>query len=121
MSESATSTHVLNDSANLNDLFSTVIFAGRLREAKRERKAAAERVFAGKSAKFGESLRMSNAGAGTSGKALPEKNIRDVILDEEEEDWVQMRIFEGLSHGVCLLPSAEIRSSGADSLDSWFP
>ncbi|KAJ7647126.1 Alpha/Beta hydrolase protein [Roridomyces roridus] len=39
----------------------TVIFAGRVREAKRARKSELDLLISGKSARFGESLRMSNA------------------------------------------------------------
>ena len=50
--------------------------------------------------KFGESLRMSASATTT----------RDPLLDEVEEDWVQMKIIEGWSHGylqmMALLPAA---------------
>ncbi|KAK4705416.1 hypothetical protein P7C70_g794, partial [Phenoliferia sp. Uapishka_3] len=76
----------------------TVIFAGRLREAKEARKLELQ----GRKSKFGESLRMS---ASTSSQ-------QDNILDETEENWVQMKIIEGTSwsHGymqmISLLPEA---------------
>ncbi|KAM0791553.1 hypothetical protein ACM66B_006001 [Microbotryomycetes sp. NB124-2] len=74
----------------------TVIFAGKLREAKEARKLE----LLAKENKFGESLRMS----GPASK-------RDPILDEHEDDWVDMRILEGWSHGylqmIALLPEAE--------------
>ncbi len=63
----------------------TLIFAGRLRDAKLERKAELQL----KQAKFGEGLRMSSA----------KDSTRDPILDECEEDWVTMRFIEGWSHG----------------------
>jgi hypothetical protein len=88
----------------------TVIFAGKIREAKRSRRATAELASQGKSAKYGESLRMSSssskskssdsgAGAGQSCDAV------DPILDEMEEDWVQMRIIEGWGHGFMQMSS----------------
>jgi len=50
--------------------------------------------------KFGESLRMSASAA----------TIRDPILDEDEGDWVEMKILEGWSHGylqmMALLPNS---------------
>ncbi|KAK4047127.1 hypothetical protein OIV83_005579 [Microbotryomycetes sp. JL201] len=74
----------------------TVIFAGKLRDAKEARKLE----LLAKENKFGESLRMS----GSASK-------RDPILEEHEDDWVDMRILEGWSHGylqmVALLPEAE--------------
>ena len=55
----------------------TIIFAGKLREAKRSRRAAAE------------------AAQRESGK----KDDPDHILRETDDDWVQMRIIEGWGHG----------------------
>ena len=50
--------------------------------------------------KFGESLRMSASATTT----------RDPLLDEDEDDWVQMKIIEGWSHGylqmMALLPAS---------------
>ncbi|GAA5925266.1 uncharacterized protein JCM15063_004977 [Sporobolomyces koalae] len=75
----------------------TVIFAGKLREAKEARKLE----LLGKQLRHGESLRMSGASAAS----------RDPILDEDEDDWVHSSIIEGWSHGylqmVALLPAAE--------------
>lgn len=51
----------------------TVLFAGKLREAKRARRASAQK---------------------TAGTAKP-----DPILRETDDDWVQMRIIEGWGHG----------------------
>ncbi|GAA5853275.1 hypothetical protein JCM3766R1_003669 [Sporobolomyces carnicolor] len=74
----------------------TVIFAGKLREAKEARKLE----LLGKGLRHGESLRMSGA-----------PSSRDPILDETEDDWVHSSIIEGWSHGylqmVALLPAAE--------------
>lgn len=69
----------------------TVIFAGKLREAKRTRRSQAANGSETKSGKFGEGLRM------TTGK--PNEDIPDHILRETDEDWVQMRIIEGWGHG----------------------
>jgi hypothetical protein len=77
----------------------TVIFAGKLREAKEARKLE----LLGKELRHGESLRMSSGST--------KEKARDPILDEDEEDWVQSSIIEGWSHGylqmVALLPAAE--------------
>lgn len=63
----------------------TLIFSGRLRDAKYARKAE---VLA-KQARHGEGLRMSSA---TQAR-------KDPILDESEDDWVTTRFIEGWSHG----------------------
>jgi hypothetical protein len=67
----------------------TVILSGKIREAKRARRSEAE-ALQSKSAKFGESLRMSTS------KAM---DGLDHIIRETDEDWVQMRIIEGWGHG----------------------
>lgn len=54
----------------------TVLFAGKLREAKRARRATAQKA------------------AATSKDGVP-----DPILRESDDDWVQMRIIEGWGHG----------------------
>lgn len=59
----------------------TVVMAGRIRQAKLARQAAIKR----RGAPFGEQLRMS-------GSATLEE-------DDDVDDWVQMRIIEGWSHG----------------------
>jgi hypothetical protein len=75
----------------------TVIFSGRVREAKRARRAEAESKTQGVSAKFGEGLRMSST---------PAKTIKpDHILRETDDDWVQMRIIEGWGHGFMQMAS----------------
>ncbi|KAM0752725.1 alpha/beta-hydrolase [Meredithblackwellia eburnea MCA 4105] len=78
----------------------TVIFAGKIREAKETRKLE----LLARENKFGESLRMSAGASGNGPK-------RESIQDEDEEDWVQMKIIEGWSHGymqmLSLLPEAE--------------
>ncbi|ORY32245.1 Alpha/Beta hydrolase protein [Naematelia encephala] len=66
----------------------TVIFAGKIREAKRARRAQAESGT--RTGKFGEGLRMSSS----TSSGLP-----DHILRETDEDWVQIRIIEGWGHG----------------------
>ena len=67
----------------------TVILAGKIRAAKRARRNEAEQLQS-KSARFGESLRMSTS------KAL---DGLDHIVRETDDDWVQMRIIEGWGHG----------------------
>lgn len=65
--------------------------AGRIREAKLAKQNDLRRRRAGASARFGEQLRMSM----DRGHGLQHESIED----ETVEDWVQMRIIEGYSHG----------------------
>lgn len=74
----------------------TVIFSGRVREAKRARRAEAESKSHGATTRFGEGLRMS-----TSAKTPSP----DHILRETDDDWVQMRIIEGWGHGFMQMAS----------------
>ncbi|KAK0553657.1 hypothetical protein OC845_001129 [Tilletia horrida] len=100
----------------------TVVMAGRIREAKTAKKRELERRRAGPSSRFGEGLRMSSAGQ--TGQSIP----RDPIEDESPEDWVQMRIIEGWSHGFlqmsALMPEAKevIKFLGVwmwETFDDW--
>ncbi|PWN50988.1 alpha/beta-hydrolase [Violaceomyces palustris] len=75
----------------------TVVMAGRIREAKLAKKAELERRRAGQSARFGEQLRMSSG--------LLANSARHPLEDEDPEDWVQMRIIEGWSHGFLQMSS----------------
>ncbi|KAJ7188014.1 Alpha/Beta hydrolase protein [Mycena filopes] len=75
----------------------TVIFAGRVREAKRARRVELDLAISGKSARFGETLRMSNAEAPVDIAAL--KRERDRLSKQTEEDWVQLVIWSEWSHG----------------------
>jgi hypothetical protein len=82
----------------------TVILAGKIREAKRSRRSAAEVEAQSKSAKFGEGLRMSTSKFSSSdGGALGV--VPDHILRETDDDWVQMRIIEGWGHGFMQMAS----------------
>ncbi|KAI0775696.1 Alpha/Beta hydrolase protein [Trametes elegans] len=84
----------------------TLVFAGRVREAKRARRAELERVL-GVGARA-EELRMTALAAGNSSGdggvgALREERAR--LARESEEDWVQMHIFSEWSHGYLQMPS----------------
>ncbi|TKY86502.1 hypothetical protein EX895_004651 [Sporisorium graminicola] len=78
----------------------TVIMAGRIREAKLAKKADLERRRAMASSRFGEGLRTTPISSGVQSK-LP----IDPIEQESPEDWVQMRIIEGWSHGFLQMSS----------------
>ncbi|KAL0956398.1 hypothetical protein HGRIS_002545 [Hohenbuehelia grisea] len=87
----------------------TVIFAGRVREAKRARKAELDLAISGKSARFGESLRMSaslsGSHSGDTARLAALKRERDRLAKESEDDWVEMVIFSDWSHGYLQMPS----------------
>lgn len=82
----------------------TVVMAGRIREAKLAKQLDIKRRREGASARFGESLRLSSS---SNANKIP----KDPIEDEEPEDWVQMKILEGWSHGFlqmsALLPESK--------------
>lgn len=81
----------------------TVIFAGRVREAKRARKVELDLALSGKSALFGESLRMSSLDNGRSAAEM--RKEREKLGKEEESDWVQMVLFSDWSHGYLQMPT----------------
>lgn len=85
----------------------TVIFAGRVREAKRARKVELDLAISGKSARFGESLRMSVAEGCTmdAGRFAAMKQERDKLAQDSEEEWVQLVLFSDWSHGYLQMPT----------------
>lgn len=86
----------------------TVIFAGLVREAKRARKAELDLAIAGKSARFGEGLRMSAAEPPIpveGARLVAMTKERDKLAHESEEDWVQMVLFSEWSHGYLQMPT----------------
>ncbi|KAH9931067.1 alpha/beta-hydrolase [Epithele typhae] len=100
----------------------TLIFAGRVREAKRARRAELERIIAGKSSQFGEQLRMSSSfrevGGGSDLRAL--RRERDRLASETEEDWVRMCLFSEWSHGYLQMPTLMPEVKGViDNLADW--
>lgn len=96
----------------------TVIFAGRVREAKRSRKHELELAISGKSARFGESLRMSTTETSLEGDNVRiMKEERGKLARETEDDWVQMVLFPDWSHGylqmAALMKEAKVVSGTA--------
>lgn len=76
----------------------TVIFAGKIREAKHRRRSEAEMKSQSRSARWGEGLRMSAAVPAAAGGPAS-TSPPDHIVRETDDDWVQMRIIEGWGHG----------------------
>jgi len=103
----------------------TVIFAGRIREAKRARKVELDLAIAGKSARFGEGLRMSTGAVDSSTPAegtrlAAMKKERDQLAKETEEDWVQMVLFSDWSHGYLQMPALMSEARGViEDLGDW--
>ncbi|KAF8125003.1 Alpha/Beta hydrolase protein [Boletus edulis] len=100
----------------------TVIFAGRVREAKRARKAELELVLSGKSARLGEGLRMTEVHLDD----FPEDEVarmvaeRDQLARETEDDWVQMVLFSDWSHGYLQMMTLMSEASAVvDDLADW--
>lgn len=87
----------------------TIIFAGRLREAKRARKVELDLTISGKSARFGETLRMSASPSSNepidSSRLASMKKERDQLAKETDDDWVQIVIFSDWSHGYLQMPT----------------
>ncbi|GAA97362.1 uncharacterized protein L969DRAFT_87298 [Mixia osmundae IAM 14324] len=63
----------------------SLVMAGRIREAKQARRSQA---LLRQRSKHGESLRMSS-----------QAQASDPIIDQTEDDWIELRIIEGYSHG----------------------
>ncbi|KAG1731531.1 Alpha/Beta hydrolase protein [Suillus paluster] len=97
----------------------TVIFAGRVREAKRARKIELELALSGKSARFGEMLQMSTAHFENTEGIEKLRKERDQLAKETEDDWVQMVLFSDWSHGYLQMMSlmSEARAVVEDLAD----
>ena len=96
----------------------TVIFGGRLREAKRARRAV---MLAARQGNAGESLRMSRPSTSNHGHAgLRGDDARrareQAILYEDERDWVDMRILEGWGHGFLQMTSPLMLGRAAENV-----
>ncbi|EKM80690.1 hypothetical protein AGABI1DRAFT_71161 [Agaricus bisporus var. burnettii JB137-S8] len=96
----------------------SVIFAGRVREAKRARKIELDLVFSGKSARFGEDWQPPN-----DVKTVPTREMereRDRLTSESESDWVQLVLLADWSHGYLQMPTLLPRAKMViDDLAEW--
>ncbi|KAL0578752.1 hypothetical protein V5O48_003250 [Marasmius crinis-equi] len=81
----------------------SILLAGRVREAKRARKIELDLALSGKSARFGEDLRMSMAEPKSVEDAARMQEERDRLGNED--DWVQLTLFAGWSHGYLQMSS----------------
>ncbi|KAJ3557825.1 hypothetical protein NP233_g11644 [Leucocoprinus birnbaumii] len=100
-----------------------VIFAGRVREAKRARKIELELALSGKSARFGEDLRPEDIDVrSVKGVTSVEemKKERDRLTSESEYDWVQLVLLADWSHGYLQMPTLLPRAKAViDDLAEW--
>ncbi|KAF9010525.1 Alpha/Beta hydrolase protein [Cyathus striatus] len=99
----------------------TVIFAGRVREAKRARKIELDLALSGKSARFGESIRMSTIEASTDSRRVAEmKKEREKLAGESENEWVEMVLFSDWSHGYLQMPTLMSEARAViDDIGEW--
>ncbi|KAI0091643.1 Alpha/Beta hydrolase protein [Irpex rosettiformis] len=106
----------------------TVIFAGRLREAKRARMKELAETLAGKNTKYSEHLSaniLNNDLKDDNDSFRAMKHELNELSSQTEEDWVQMHIFTDWSHGYMqmapLLKEARIVTNDlADWMNSIF-
>lgn len=100
-----------------------VIFAGRVREAKRARKIELELALSGKSARFGEDLKLEHIDIhSVKGVTSVEemKRERDKLTSESEYDWVQLVLLADWSHGYLQMPTLLPRAKAViDDLAEW--
>ncbi len=97
----------------------TVVFAGRVREAKRARKVELDLALSGKSARFGESLRISGTEAPTDNRKSSMRRERDRLALETEDDWAQIVIFSEWSHGYLQMPLIMPEAVTVRPIQSW--
>ena len=109
-----------------NDPFvdDTLIFAGRVREAKRARRAELERIIGGRGSQHGEGLRMTASAAvhdpSVHGDLRALRRERERLAAETEEDWVRMVIFSEWSHGYLQMPALMREVGGViEDLADW--
>ncbi|KAG1715742.1 hypothetical protein ID866_1410 [Astraeus odoratus] len=101
----------------------TVIFAGRVREAKRARKAELDMKLSsigGSRPKAGEELQMSHVLSDTGAEIERLRRERDWLARETEDDWVQMVLFKDWSHGYLQMMSLmEEARPAVEDLADW--
>ncbi|KAG6867864.1 hypothetical protein C0993_010090 [Termitomyces sp. T159_Od127] len=101
----------------------TVIFAGRVREAKRARKHELQLAISGKSARFGSE---GHKGSGIDDLPLDTKRLvtmkkeLDKLGKETEDDWVQLVLFSEWSHGYLQMPTLMLEAKAViEELAEW--
>ncbi len=94
----------------------SVIFAGRLREAKRSRQEETRQQRKVANMPFHMSPVLPRAESGSSVKNYTE----DELLSQNEDDWVQLEIIEGWSHGYLqMTPIMHEAKEAIEHLGGW--
>ena len=105
----------------------TLIFAGRVREAKRARRAELDTALAGKSSKpiesFLPAIMKDDLSQEEAVRVL--RRERDLLAAQGDEDWVTMQIYSEWSHGFLQMPmllqeARPVIDSMADWMDEAF-
>lgn len=101
----------------------TIVFAGRVREAKRQRLAELDKQLS-RASPFGEGLRMTKEDSDEE-KLIFLRREREKLGKETEVDWVEMYIFSDWSHGYLQMPmlmseAKEVINDLADWMDDRF-
>jgi alpha/beta hydrolase fold len=82
----------------------TIIFAGRVREAKRRRKIDLDTELSGKYDYSDEGPSMKQSSSINVKRLAMLRSERDKLRGENEDDWIQMVIFTDWSHGYMQMP-----------------
>ena len=105
----------------------TLVFAGRVRAAKRARRAELDAALAGKSAKPIESFLPASMKDDLSQEEAVRvlRRERDLLVSQGDEDWVTMQIYSEWSHGFLQMPmllqeARPVIDSMADWMDEAF-
>ncbi|KZT71007.1 alpha/beta-hydrolase [Daedalea quercina L-15889] len=103
----------------------TLIFAGRVREAKRARRKDLDAALSGKTTKPIESFVLSKEELSQEEAVRALRRERDLLAVQGDEDWVTMQIYSEWSHGFLQMPmllqeARTVIDSMADWMDEAF-
>ncbi|EPS97754.1 hypothetical protein FOMPIDRAFT_37998, partial [Fomitopsis schrenkii] len=103
----------------------TLVFAGRVREAKRTRRAELDAVLAGRTSKPLESFLLAKDDLSQEEAVRALRRERDLLAAQGDEDWVTMQIYSEWSHGFLQMPmllqeARPVIDSMADWMDEAF-
>ncbi|TFY64095.1 hypothetical protein EVJ58_g2841 [Rhodofomes roseus] len=103
----------------------TLVFAGRVREAKRARRRDLDAALSGKSTKPLESFLLSKGDLSQEEAVRALRRERDLLAAQGDEDWVTMQIYSEWSHGFLQMPmllqeARTVIDSMADWMDEAF-
>lgn len=103
----------------------TLIFAGRVREAKRMRRADLDAVLSGRTSRTLESFLLAKDDLSQEEAVRALRRERDLLVVQGDEDWVTMQIYSEWSHGFLQMPmllqeARAVIDSMADWMDEAF-